>query len=89
MQFRTLLRSFNHLKLPLTYQKRWCQSQTLEKNSVDFTGTMSAWQLTNYGDESNLILAENVDIPIITDPNQVLVKVSATSVNPIDVEMMR
>ncbi|XP_065213648.1 reticulon-4-interacting protein 1 homolog, mitochondrial-like [Planococcus citri] len=90
MHFKNLLRTLNLIKVSTTCPKRWCQSQTLERNpAADFTGTMSAWQLTNYGDESNLVLTENVEIPIITDPNQVLVKVSAASVNPLDVEMMR
>lgn len=90
MHTKQLLRILSNFKIPFNYSKRWCQSQTQEQNrSTDFTGTMTAWQLTNYGDETNLRMTENLEVPLVTDPNQILVKISAASVNPLDVEMMR
>lgn len=90
MHPKNIVRILNHFKISAYCSKRWCQSQTLERNQAsEFTGTTSAWQISNFGDESNLQLTENLEVPIITDPNQVLVKVSAASVNPLDVEMMR
>lgn len=49
---------------------------------------MSSWQIHAYGDLSELQYSPQMRIPHITKPNQVLVKVEAASVNPIDVEMI-
>lgn len=46
---------------------------------------MGAWQLHAYGDE--VLYSDKVRIPPVTGANGVLVKVSAASLNPIDVEM--
>ncbi|XP_072034513.1 reticulon-4-interacting protein 1 homolog, mitochondrial-like [Amphiura filiformis] len=48
--------------------------------------TMLAWQINAYGDNSNLKLAKT-QIPVITKKNQILVKVEAASINPIDFRM--
>lgn len=91
MYSRSVIRVLNVPKLTPAagYPKRW-SSQSLQENYAnDFTNRMSAWQLIAYGDERNLQLSENVEVPVMSDANQVLVKVSAASVNPLDVEMMR
>ena len=49
---------------------------------------MSSWQIHAYGDLSELQYSPQMRIPHITQPNQVLVKVDAASVNPIDVAMI-
>lgn len=49
---------------------------------------MSSWQIHAYGDLSELQYSPQMRIPHITQPNQVLVKVEAASVNPIDVAMI-
>ncbi|XP_077296997.1 NAD(P)H oxidoreductase RTN4IP1, mitochondrial-like [Arctopsyche grandis] len=49
---------------------------------------MSAWQIHSYGDLSELQLSPQTRIPHIAHPNQVLIKVEAASVNPIDVAMI-
>lgn len=46
---------------------------------------MKAWQIHSYGDPLRLSEAR---IPLITDPNDILVKVDAASVNPIDKIML-
>lgn len=46
---------------------------------------MGAWQLHAYGDE--VLYSDKVRIPPVTGANEVLVKVSAASLNPIDVQM--
>lgn len=48
---------------------------------------MLAWQIHSYGGVEEL-LSDSVRIPSLTDPESVLIKVSASSVNPIDVAMM-
>ncbi|KAB7494051.1 Reticulon-4-interacting protein 1, mitochondrial [Armadillidium nasatum] len=60
-------------------------SSTVPKRSMN-TETMKSWQATTYGLE-NLKLS-SIDIPSILKPNEVLVKVCAASVNPLDVLML-
>ena len=48
---------------------------------------MSAWQLHKYGGNEQLGLTNTARIPPILNPQDVLIKVHAASVNPIDVAM--
>ncbi|XP_073531891.1 reticulon-4-interacting protein 1, mitochondrial [Phyllobates terribilis] len=48
---------------------------------------MPAWVIDKYGDNDVLRFNENVLLPIINYPNEVIIKVHAASVNPIDVNM--
>lgn len=50
---------------------------------------MRGWQIHEYGDVGIIQSNENIKVPIVKETNEVLVKVSAASVNPIDVAMMR
>lgn len=51
------------------------------------TGTkMLAWQIDGYGRMDRLKLCEKA-MPIITKPDQVLIKVHAASINPLDIRM--
>lgn len=49
---------------------------------------MKGWQINEYGDLDVLQFNDNIKVPILEDPNEVLVKVQAASVNPIDVLMI-
>ncbi|XP_064472963.1 reticulon-4-interacting protein 1 homolog, mitochondrial-like [Ornithodoros turicata] len=49
--------------------------------------TMKAWRTHKFGDLQELVLEETT-LPQLRSPNDVLVKVYATSVNPLDVAMM-
>ncbi|KAG8281610.1 Reticulon-4-interacting protein 1, mitochondrial [Homalodisca vitripennis] len=49
---------------------------------------MAAWQIHSYGGLEELQLSKSVRKPSLMNPNDVLVQVSATSVNPIDIAMM-
>lgn len=49
---------------------------------------MQAWQIHSYGGLEELKLS-NVRIPVINRPSDILVKVEASSVNPIDIYMTR
>lgn len=55
--------------------------------NVAFRTSMNAWQLHKYGGVSEIHCNENVSIPTIRNPFQVLVEVCATSVNPLDIAM--
>ena len=50
---------------------------------------MSGWQIHSYSDSvSDLQCSQNLKKPHIRKPSELLVKVVASSVNPIDVSMM-
>jgi hypothetical protein len=48
---------------------------------------MPAWVIDKYGKNEVLRFTENMMLPIIHYPNEVIIKVHAASVNPIDVNM--
>lgn len=49
---------------------------------------MYAWQINSYGDLKQLDLCSTARIPCLSKPTDVLVKVAAASVNPIDIAML-
>ncbi|XP_021917276.1 reticulon-4-interacting protein 1 homolog, mitochondrial isoform X2 [Zootermopsis nevadensis] len=49
---------------------------------------MLAWQIHCYGGLEELKLSKTVRVPYIKGPNDVMIQISASSVNPIDVLMM-
>lgn len=53
--------------------------------------TMKAWQLNSFGKDISTQLELNTEatIPEITKPDEVLIKIHATSINPIDCFMVR
>lgn len=53
--------------------------------------TMKAWQLNSFGNDISAHLKLNSDAPIpeISKPDELLIKVHATSINPIDCFMVR
>lgn len=65
------------------------QLRSLTKLSMDLeekSNKMQAWQIHSYNGLEDLRLS-NVRMPVIMQPTDVLVKVEAASVNPIDVAM--
>lgn len=48
-----------------------------------------AWQLHTYGSIQDLIFTDSQKIPFINSPTDVLIKVHAASVNPIDILMVK
>ncbi|KAF3430289.1 hypothetical protein E2986_00320 [Frieseomelitta varia] len=63
-------------------------SNALAKYKENIEDKMQAWQIHSYGGLEELKLS-NVRIPVIAKPTDVLVKVEASSINPIDVAMIR
>lgn len=49
---------------------------------------MCAWQIHSYGSLEELQFSKTTRSPSLTSPNEVLIKVLASSVNPIDVMMI-
>jgi len=56
-------------------------------NSTEATSGCEAWQIHSYGGLEEL-QKSSVREPTITKPDQVLVKVQAASVNPLDLGMI-
>lgn len=54
---------------------------------TDLPNTMSAWQICGYSGLESLKLINTVEVPPLSRPNDVLVKVNAASVNALDVMM--
>uniref|UniRef100_A0A8D8EAF9 Reticulon-4-interacting protein 1, mitochondrial n=1 Tax=Culex pipiens TaxID=7175 RepID=A0A8D8EAF9_CULPI len=50
---------------------------------------MSGWQIHSYGALDEIQYSDSLKMPVLRSPNQVLVKVTASSVNPIDVAMIK
>ncbi|TRY98020.1 hypothetical protein DNTS_032626 [Danionella cerebrum] len=48
---------------------------------------MPAWVIDKYGDNNVLRFSKNVFLPIIHFPNEVIIKVHAAALNPIDISM--
>lgn len=60
------------------------------QNEVNFTRKrkMKAWHLHSYGNLDEIKLSEKYRTPFIRNSEEVLVKIHAASVNPIDVAMI-
>lgn len=54
-----------------------------------FHGKMYGWQLHCYGDVDELQFSDKLKMPQIRKSDECLVRINATSVNPIDVAMLR
>lgn len=57
-------------------------STTRIRNSI-----MPAWVIDKYGSNDVLRFSKNASFPVINYPNEVIVKVFAAGLNPIDVSM--
>ena len=69
----------------LTVHTSWLYLPSLL--SLPLSASAQAWQIHEYSGSSGLDLAQEKLIPSIVSPRDVLVKVHAASVNPIDVQM--
>ncbi|XP_057595893.1 reticulon-4-interacting protein 1, mitochondrial isoform X4 [Hippopotamus amphibius kiboko] len=72
------------------------RSQIVQKPSVRKISTssprstvMPAWVIDKYGSNEVLRFNQNMMIPVIHYPNEVIIKVHAASINPIDVNMRK
>lgn len=50
-------------------------------------GVMPAWVIDKYGNNDVLRFTKNAIMPIILRPNEVILKVFAAGLNPVDVSM--
>lgn len=71
-----------HIKMPLQ-----CRHRRLFGVSRVCSSTMPAWVIDKYGSNDVLRFTKNANFPVISYPNEVIVKVFAAGLNPIDVAM--
>lgn len=60
-------------------------SEEITQHDVKPGRKMTGWQIHSYSD--GVQYSDNIKIPMIKDSNELLIKVNASSVNPIDVAM--
>ena len=46
---------------------------------------MQAWVIYHHGDNQQFTFSDSVQMPILLSPKDVLIKVSASSINPVDI----
>lgn len=63
------------------------QTEKPKKQFATVETVMKCWQLETYGGIKELHMKDNVSVPIVRSPYDVLVEVCASSVNPLDVIM--
>jgi len=54
-------------------------------STATISGRMQAWLIYYYGDNQQFTLSDSAQIPILFSPKDVLIKVLASSINPIDI----
>ncbi|XP_055336859.1 reticulon-4-interacting protein 1, mitochondrial-like [Paramacrobiotus metropolitanus] len=73
--------------------KRQEQRQQTERNTkcdtASSAGTMKAWQISKFNDVGGMKLEQDVKVPSLSDPFDMLVEIHAASVNPFDIERTR
>ncbi|XP_033646258.1 reticulon-4-interacting protein 1, mitochondrial-like [Asterias rubens] len=74
--------AFNNLRRQALTNNAFRSMSSLTNSAT----TMLAWQIESYGGNDKLKLVEK-PIPSITKPDQVLIKVYASSVNPLDIKL--
>ncbi|CAF0837175.1 unnamed protein product [Adineta ricciae] len=57
----------------------------IPSTATSSAGRMKAWIIYYYGDNKQFNLSDSVQMPILNSPKDVLIEVSASSVNPIDI----
>ena len=85
---------YSSLRLSLSYSQKWIQLTTKRfvVSAVDVLSQplMSCWQLNSYSktfSETTLTLNTECPKPVIQKPNEMLIQVISSSVNPIDLAM--
>ncbi|XP_054617558.1 reticulon-4-interacting protein 1 homolog, mitochondrial-like [Dunckerocampus dactyliophorus] len=70
-----------------TWSRAWCLRRHVSSSPWRLQSTMSAWVIDHFGTNEVLRYSEDMPVPTITSSNQVMVRVHAASLNPLDVSM--
>uniref|UniRef100_A0A8C5HUE9 NAD(P)H oxidoreductase RTN4IP1, mitochondrial n=1 Tax=Gouania willdenowi TaxID=441366 RepID=A0A8C5HUE9_GOUWI len=79
--------SFRHRKLLQQLKKMTDTQQRTFRSSSRAMHVMPAWVIDKYGNNDVLRFTRNASFPLITYPNEVVIKVHAAGLNPLDVGM--
>lgn len=86
---KTVCKQSNLMQTLFSQQIKRFSSVALQKSKYGNSGRrMGSWQINSYGELDELQYLNVMKIPIIKNPNDILIKVDASSVNPIDVAMI-
>lgn len=75
---------FGVSKAPYAHIPTWTR---LFSATTVCSATMPAWVIDKYGSNDVLRFSKDVNFPLINYPNEVIVKVFAAGLNPVDVSM--
>lgn len=87
MLIRNILKNIKQRNFNIKY-KTSVANNVVKLKDEKLGRKMSGWQIHSYGDLTELQFNDNIRMPIIQSPNDILIKIIATSINPIDVAMM-
>ena len=79
------------LNVNILLHNSWVTQPVVNHKYISYTNlpsTYTNWQICKYGDVGELKLTEHENLPIINHKDEVLIKVHASSVNPIDVRIL-
>lgn len=62
-------------------------AKTEDVGHKELPSKISAWQINGFTGLSSLKLVSDLELPAITQPNEVLIEVKAASINSLDVAM--
>ncbi|BFZ10254.1 hypothetical protein BsWGS_13293 [Bradybaena similaris] len=74
--------------IPGRASKHPASAPVLHRMSSDCAARMQAWQINAYGGPDQLTLNPSAQTPTVKSPDELLVKIHAASVNPIDAKML-
>ncbi|XP_055591640.1 reticulon-4-interacting protein 1 homolog, mitochondrial isoform X2 [Uranotaenia lowii] len=77
---------FAQVQTCFTLQTASIQSHSRKVRPVN---RMNGWQIHSYGALDEVEFSDSIKMPVLSSPNQLLVKIEAASVNPIDVAMIK
>lgn len=87
LSYRRWLFHVSQLKNPNTFVSRHGGQERQFSNTGVCRTVMPAWVIDKYGSNDVLRFTKNAGFPIIDYPNEVIVKVVAAGLNPLDVSM--
>jgi len=82
---RTLTTTANDMTVDITATDHEKETETSTQNA--WSSKMIAWQVHSYSTIDDLVLTSNARSPTMVEAHEVLVRVKASSVNPLDVLM--
>uniref|UniRef100_A0A8C4NPB0 NAD(P)H oxidoreductase RTN4IP1, mitochondrial n=1 Tax=Dicentrarchus labrax TaxID=13489 RepID=A0A8C4NPB0_DICLA len=64
-----------------------CFRRNVSSSPSRLQGCMSAWVIDQYGTNGSLRFTEEITVPTVSSPSEVMIQVHAASLNPLDISM--